>query len=58
MKNTMTFDEYWKAQGPEIRYGQAFCNYYKLQNQSLFYETNEERARELIEKYSKDWQLV
>jgi hypothetical protein len=51
-----TFEEYRLANSP-LRYGQAFCNYYKLNDPSLFYETDDSKARVKATKYVVYYQL-
>jgi uncharacterized protein YbcV (DUF1398 family) len=52
-----TFEEYWLKNAGVLRYGQAFCNYYSIQNPTLYYETDEVKAREQASLYIADWQL-
>lgn len=50
-----SFEEY-RLRNPELRYGQAFCNYYRITDTVLFYETDEKKARELAAVYAQNYQ--
>lgn len=53
--NLIKFLEY-VTQNPNLRIGQAFCNFFSVTDAILFYETDHQKSWEMImniEKYSK-----
>jgi hypothetical protein len=52
------FEDY-RTSHPEQRYGQAFCNYYKLRDETaLFYEKNDAAAIERCALIIASYQLA
>jgi len=50
------FEDY-RTSCPELRYGQAFCNYYSITDPKLFYETDDIAAIERCAIYIANYQL-